>query len=47
MCSLEMEVIVGNQLALTIELTITEAIKGGQLVDPQVEKFKQEVLERK
>ena len=33
--------------ALTIQPTIMEAIKGGQLSDPQIEGFKQEVLEKK
>ena len=40
---LEMEVIVGKLSTLTIQPTIMEAIKGGQLVDPQMEKIKHEV----
>ena len=40
MCNLEMEVIIGKSSALTIEQMIMEAIKGGQLIDPQMEKFK-------
>ena len=47
MCNLEMEVIVEKLLALTIQPMIMEAIKEGQLIDPQIEKFKQEVLEKK
>ena len=47
MCNLGMEVIIGKLSALTIQPTIMEAIKGGQLIDPQMEKFKQEVLEKK
>ena len=34
MDNLEMEVIIGKLLALTIQLTIMEAIEGGQLIDP-------------
>ena len=33
-CNLEMEVIMGKLSALTIQQTIIEAIKGGQLIDP-------------
>ena len=40
MCNLEMEMIIGKLSALTIQPTIMEAIKGGQLIDPQMEKFK-------
>ena len=47
MQNLEMEVIIGKLLALTIQPMIMEAIKGGQLIDLQMEKFKQEVLEKK
>ena len=47
MYNLEMEVIIGKLSALTIQPMITEAIKGGQLIDPQIKKFKQEVLEKK
>ena len=46
-CNLEMEVIIGKLLALTIQPRIMEAIKRGQLIDPQMEKFNQEVLENK
>ena len=42
-----MEVIIGKLLALTIQPMIMEAIKGGQLIDLQMEKFKQKVLEKK
>ena len=41
LCSLGMEVIVGKLLALTIQPPIMKAIKGGQLTDPLMEKFKQ------
>ena len=44
MCGLEMEMIIGKLLALTIQLTIMEAIKGGQLIDPLMEKFKKKAL---
>ena len=47
MHNFEMEVIVGELLALTIQPMIMEAIKGGQLIDPYIEKFKQEFLEKK
>ena len=47
MCNLEMKLIVGKLSALTIQPTIMETIKGSQLVDPQIEKFKHEVLEKK
>ena len=39
-CNLGMEVIIGKLSALTIQPTIIEAIKGGQLTDPLIEKFK-------
>ena len=39
--------IVGKLSTLTIQPMIMEAIKRGQLVDPQLEKFKHEVLEKK
>ena len=45
LCSLGMEVIVGKLSALTIQPTIMEAIKGGQLTDPLMEKFKQKARE--
>ena len=35
MCNLGMEVIIAKLLALTIQPMIMEAIKGGQLIDPQ------------
>ena len=41
LCSLGMEVIVGKLSALTIQPMIMEAIKGGQLTDPLMEKFMQ------
>ena len=47
MSSLEMEMVVGKLSAFTIQTTITEAIKGGQLVDMQIKKIKLEVLENK
>ena len=40
MCNLGMEVIIGKLSALTIQPMIMEAIKGGQLIDPLMEKFK-------
>ena len=46
MCNLEMEVVIGKLSTLTIQPMIMEAIKGGQLVDPQMEKFKHEVWKR-
>ena len=39
--------IIGKLSALIVQPMIMEAIKGGQLIDPQLEKFKQEVLEKK
>ena len=39
--------IIGKLLALTIQPMIMEAIKGGQLIDPRIEKFKQEVVQKK
>ena len=33
-CNFEMEVIIGKLSTLTIQPTIMEAIKGGQLIDP-------------
>ena len=36
-CNLGMEVIIGKLSALTIQPTIMEAIKGGQLTDPLIE----------
>ena len=47
MCNLEMEVIVGKLSTLIIQPTIMEAIKGGQLIDPQMERFKPKVLKNK
>ena len=47
MCNLEMKVIVGKLSALTIQRTIMEALERGQLVDPQMEKFKHEILQKK
>ena len=46
LCNLEIEVIIGKLSALTIQPTIMEAIKGDQMSDPQIEGFKQAVLER-
>ena len=40
MCNFGMEVIIGKLSTLTIQPTIIEAIKGGQLTDPLMEKFK-------
>ena len=39
--------IVRKLSALTIQPTIMEAIKGGQLSDPQIKGFKHAVLEKK
>ena len=47
MCSLEMEMIIGKLSALTIQLTIMEAIKEGQLIDSLMEKFKKKALENR
>ena len=47
MCNLGMEVIIGKLSVLTIQPTIMEAIKGGQLTDPLMEKFNQKALEEK
>ena len=46
-CNLGMEVIIGKLSALTIQPMIMEAIKGGQLTDPLMEKFKHKALEEK
>ena len=46
-CNLGMEVIIWKLSALTIQHTIMKAIKGGQLIDPLMEKFKQKALEGK
>ena len=46
LCGLGMEVIIGKLSALTIQPTIMEAIKGGQLTDPLMEKFKRELEKR-
>ena len=40
MCNLEIEVIIRKLSTLTMQPTIMEAIKGGQLTDPLMEKFK-------
>ena len=40
LCSLGMEVIVRKLSTLTIQPTIMEAIKGGQLMEPLMEKLK-------
>ena len=42
-----MEVIVGKLSPLTIQPTIMEALKGGQLTDPLMEKFKQKAWEER
>ena len=42
-----MEVIVGKLSTVTIQPIIMEAIKGGPLVDPLMEKLKQEALKNK
>ena len=47
MCNLGMEVIIGKLSALTIQPTILEAIKGCQLTNSLMEKFKQKALEEK
>ena len=47
LCNLEIEVIIEKLSALTVQPTIMEAIKGGQLSDPEIEGFKQGVLEKK
>ena len=47
MCNLGMEVIIGKLSTLTIQPTILEAIKEGQLANPLIEKFKQKALEEK
>ena len=44
-CDLEMEVIIGKLLALTIQPTIMAAIKGSQLIDLLMQKFKKKNLE--
>ena len=44
-CNLGMEVIIRKLFVLTIQPTIMEAIKGGQLIDPLMEKFMQKALE--
>ena len=46
-CNLGMKVIIRKLSTLTIQLKILEAIKGGQLIDPLMEKFKQQTLEEK
>ena len=45
--NLGMEVIIEKLSALTIQPRIMEAIKGGQLTNPLMEKFKQSTLEDK
>ena len=47
MCGLEMEMIIGKLSALTIHPTIMEAIKGGQLTDLLMEKFKKKAGEER
>ena len=47
LCGLEMELITGELSALTIQPTIMEAIKGGQLADPLMERFKKKAEEGK
>ena len=47
MSGLEMKMVVGKLSALTIQPTIMEAIKGGQLVDPFIKKLRQEVSNNK
>ena len=47
LCGLGVKVIIGKLLALIIQPTIIEAIKGGQLTDPLMEKFKQKAREDK
>lgn len=41
--NLEMKLIIGSFSGLTIASTIMEAIKGGQIIDPLIEKLKYEV----
>ena len=45
-CNLGIEVIIGKLLALTIQPTIMEAIKGGQLTDSLMEKVQAEGFRR-
>ena len=45
LCGLGMKVIIGKLSALTIQPTIMEAIEGGQLTNPLMEKFKQKARE--
>ena len=47
MFNLGMEVIIGKLLALTIQPTIIRAIKGGQLTDLLIERFKHKALEER
>ena len=47
LCGLEMELIIRELLALTIQPTIMEAIKGGQLADPLMERFRKKAEEGK
>ena len=47
MCSLEMEMMIKKLSALTIQQTIMEAIKGDQLTDQLMEKFKKKALEER
>ena len=47
MCSLDMEMMIGKLSALTIQPTIMEAIKGGQMTDLLMEKFKKKALEER
>ena len=47
MCKLVMEVMIRKLSSLTIQPTIMEAIKGGQLTDLPMENFKRKALENK
>ena len=47
LCNYDMEAINGKLSALIIQPMIMEAIKDGQLSDPQIKGFKQGVLEKK
>ncbi|KAL5555584.1 hypothetical protein UlMin_037820 [Ulmus minor] len=46
-CSLGVEILVGNLSAFTLQPTIFDGIKGGQELDPSLLKIKEEVLEGK
>ena len=47
LCGLGVEIIIGELSALTIQPTIMEAIKRGQLADPLIEIFRKRVEEGK